>query len=150
MKDISHRFTIDLPPDDCWGKLRDLTLADRYVPSVRAVDIDTVEREGVGASRTVHLDRGLKMNETVVEWSDGQGFLLRLHRGEAPIAPLFSANTFRYAIEPEGDGTAMTLTMSYEPRGVITGVLCGLVAVPMFKRQLKEISARLKAFYETP
>ena len=148
MNHISHRFTIDLPPDTCWAKLRDLTLADRYVPSVHAVDIDTAEREGVGASRTVHLDRGMKMNETVEEWHDGQGFLLRLHRGDAPIAPLFSANTFRYAIEPEGDVTAMTLTMSYEPRGAITGVICRLVAAPMFERQLKEIGARLKAFYE--
>ncbi len=133
-----------------WQKLRDLRLASRYVPAVRDVTIDSPSAHGVGASRTVHLDRGMTMNETVVEWQEGSGFLLRLHRGDKPIAPIFRANTFRYAIAPSSDGnTQATLTMSYDPRGPISNLVCRLVVERAFARQLASIARNMKALYES-
>ena len=154
MPEVVERVDIDLPVDAAWAKLRDLSLAHRYVPGVAKVTIDTEATEGVGASRTVYLDRWPKqMNETVERWQDGVGFTLRLHLGDQPIAPIFQSNHFSYALSPNGapngSRTTMTLTMAFEPRGWLGRLLAGTVALRAFKPQLQQIARNLKAFYES-
>ena len=100
-----------LRPGDCWEKLSDLSLADRYVPGVKSVRFVSQNRTGHSTSRIVESSAG-ELQETVVEWNEGTGFLLRLHRGDGPPTPMREA-TFRYAIEPDGVTTRVVLTMTY-------------------------------------
>ncbi|MBM3594894.1 MAG: hypothetical protein FJX31_03660, partial [Alphaproteobacteria bacterium] len=81
LKEAVGRVHIHMPREQVWEKLRDLSLAHNYVPGVTAVRIDTTQREGVGTSRTVTIKNGSQLQETVEEWTDGHGFLIRLHKG---------------------------------------------------------------------
>jgi hypothetical protein len=58
--------------------LRDLSVAHRCVPGLVRTQIRTVQTAGVGASRRVYRKGDRSLDETVIEWEDGHGFLLRL------------------------------------------------------------------------
>ena len=84
---------IGLPIDECWEKLRDLTRARDYVPGLTDCVVRTEQREGVGASRVVTHHQFGAMDETIVEWDEGKGFTVRLHKGEAPARPFREASS---------------------------------------------------------
>ncbi len=88
------------------------------------------------------------LHETVIEWNDGEGFLLRLHRGEKPPRPMKEA-TFRYAIEPDGVATRIVLSMSYAFGMGRLGPLLENLARRPIQRNLDEIAVRLPRFWET-
>ncbi len=149
MREVAHEFVIDVPHERAWELLRDLTLASKYVPMVFDARIDTEQTEGVGTSRTVFSSRKPpELQETVTEWDDGKGFLLQLHIGDKPIAPIFRENYFRYAIEPSGSQTRATLAMSYGPAGAISALLCRLLVERQFRKELPAIAANMKTLYE--
>ena len=85
----SADFVVSLSPSEVWAKLRDLSLAHDYVPGVDAVEILTTQQEGVGASRRIFQDNGQTLDETVVEWEEGRGFVIRLHVGDQGPPPPF-------------------------------------------------------------
>ena len=89
---LSHSVVIEMPRAAAWSRLRDLTLAHNYVPGLVKTEVTTALREGVGASRRVYQTQARWIDETVTEWADGQGFLIRLHRGDQGAPPPFAAN----------------------------------------------------------
>ncbi len=142
---------INLPLDDAWAKLRDLTAADRYVPGLSRVEITTDATEGLGASRRVYQGDDDGFDETVVEWTDGAGFLIRLHDGEnGPNFPLANA-FFRYHIEPANSGSATraTLSLSYAIRGGWFGRAMHPLIGGAIRSRIRTITANMKAYYES-
>ena len=108
------QVVIDLPLPQAWDKLRDLTLADKYVPGLVKVELTTEQREGVGASRKVYQSDTRYIEETVEEWNEGEGILIRLHKGDK-AAPPFKQAWFRYHFEAQGaDKTLFVASMIYE------------------------------------
>ena len=149
MRRVTHDFRVDLPLDAAWQKLSDLTLAKHYVPSVTDVEFRTEATHGEGCTRRVHLNRKPGwMDETVASWREGQGFVLRLHRHDEPIVPLFRSHLFHYDLAPDGEQTVVTLEMSYEPKGLVSGWISGVALEPAFRRELAAIAANMKALYE--
>ena len=144
---------INMPRDQVWEKLRDLSLAHNYVQSVKDTRIDTDKREGVGASRTVFLNDGSEMQETVEEWSDGGGFLIRLHKGDKPAVPIFSRFYFRYAIEDapgsEGAKTMFRPALLYKTRFGPLGWLLGKLAHSKMAGSAQDVGIAMKEYYET-
>jgi len=136
-----------LRTSDCWDQLRDLSLAERYVPGVKSVQFVSQNRTGLGTSRIVESSAGA-LHETVIEWNEGAGFLLRLHRGEHPPRPMKAA-TFRYAIEPDGVSTRVVLTMQFAFALGPLGPLVERLARPAMQRNVDRIAERLVRFWET-
>ena len=151
LREAAGRVHIDLPRAEAWERLRDLSLAHNYVPGVAAIRIDTERREGVGASRTVTMDNGREMQETVVEWDEGHGFLLRLHRGDKPAMPIFSRFYFRYRLDDEdgGEGTVIAPALIYETRFGLLGTLLGKLIHAPLSASAQDIGLAMKDFYET-
>jgi hypothetical protein len=136
-----------LRTSECWEKLSDLSLAKHYVPGVKEIEFVSQSRTNLGTSRIAHSSAGA-LQETVIEWNEGSGFLLRLHRGERPPRPMKEA-TFRYAIEPDGVGTRIVLTMTYAfGLGPLGRLLERLARRPM-QRNVERIAERLARFWET-
>ena len=105
-------------------------------------DIEFVSqnRTGLGASRIAH-SKLATLHETVVEWNEGRGFLLRLHRGDKSPRPWKDAS-FRYAIEPDGVATLIDLSMTYTfGFGPLAPLLERLARGPM-QRNLDRLAAR--------
>ena len=149
LKEAVGRVHIDMPREAVWEKLRDLSLAQNYVPGVTAVRSDTAQREGVGASRTVTMKNGSEMQETVEEWDEGHGFLIRLHKGGKPAMPIFRRFYFRYRIDDDGQGTVFSPAMGYETRFGPLGALLGKLIHKPFEKAVHDIGLAMREYYMT-
>jgi hypothetical protein len=89
---------------------------------------------------------GQYLDESVVQWQEGTGFVLRLHKGSNESPFPFRQASFSYALQAEGDATRITLQMGYSLRGgrLIEGLLA-----KAFNKVVQQIAENLKAFYET-
>ncbi|QRY77153.1 SRPBCC family protein [Pseudomonas sp. PDNC002] len=146
MLSARHELILDLPHDAAWTRLRDLSLAPHYVPGLTGCDFHPGPREGLGASRRVHMKRGF-LDESVVEWNEGRGLVLRLHRAELGPPFPFREASFRYALLPEGDArTRLVLSLDGDLSG---GRLGEWLLAGALRRTVAKIALNLKAFYET-
>ena len=151
MQTVAAEAHCKLPPRECWEKLRDFGAASNYVPGVTHIEFVGEQREGVGACRIAH-SKAMSIHETVTEWTEGKGFVIRLHKGEGPPSPMKEA-TFRYAIEPAGssesDGTRIVLTMSFAFGLGPLGAVIGRIARGAMQKNLDAIAPRLAQYWET-
>lgn len=146
----STEVRIAMPPDQAWKKMCDLSKPHFYVPGLTGCQITTAQRQGIGASRRVFQKSRAPMDETVIDWQEGQGFVIRLHNGDRPPMPFREAR-FVYRIEADGaGGTIFKPSMIYTVRGAAVGrlldrlflnrVICGAV---------RNVALNLKQYYET-
>ncbi len=148
-QEVTEQIVIDLPREQAWEKLRDLSLAHHYVPGIVKTELVTEQREGVGASRYVYRNPRSWIQETVEEWQEGEGFTIRLHRGEKR-APPFRDAWFRYRLEDAGsDRTRFTATLTYRlPWGAL-----GRWLEPRMRNAvrgvLRNVTLAMKLYYET-
>lgn len=150
-KEVTCETIIDMPRAQAWEKLRDLSLPHNYVPDVTDTKITTDIREGVGTSRKVFMKSDTNgMDETVIEWTNGEGFLIRLHKGEGPAMPLFSEMYFRYALEDADEQTLFKASLIYVIRfGALGRLLDKVILQSAFRRNLDNICLAMKDYYET-
>jgi len=148
-QEVHAQVLIDLPREAAWAKLRDIALAHNYVPGIVRTEVVTAQREGVGASRYVYRNAKSYIQETVEEWQEGSGFLIRLHRGDRP-APPFRNAWFRYQLEDAGpDRTRFTASLRYElPWGAFGAWLERRMAGTV-RRTIADVAAAMKLYYET-
>lgn len=150
MPELVASTIIAKPRAEVWNQLRDLRVARHYVPGVTAIEYNSAEREGVGASRKVHMKKRAPVDETAVVWEDGRGFTLKIHNGEKPPAP-FKWATFRYEIaDAPGGQTAVRFEFAYEMAlGAFGWVLDKLLIRSSIQRTNATVAANMKKFYET-
>lgn len=149
--EVSASLRIEVSPARAWKLLRNLELADRYVPGVETCTLTSVQREGIGASRRIEQRGRPPMQETVVEWADGEGFTLALHEPGGEQAPLpFAQARFRYRIRAAGArAVEAELSMSYSLRGGALGKAAdALVMRSAMHKQVEAVAAAMKSFYE--
>lgn len=139
-----------MPADAAWNILRDISVAHEYVPGVTKVEVTTSNREGIGASRRIYQGEGDDgFDETVLQWEDGRGFLLRLHDGEEPAQFPMGEAYFRYAIEAEGkDRCKVNLSLSYEMRGGWLGKVLQQLVGGFVQSRIDETAKSLETYYE--
>jgi len=146
---VSAEVVLDMPRSQAWNKLRDISLAHNYVPGIVKTEIVSERSEGVGASRYVYRNARSYIQETVVEWDEGRGFLIRLHRGDNP-APPFRNAWFRYRLADEGDDkTLFTASLEYElPWGALGRWLEKRMEKTVHST-IRDVATAMKLFYET-
>ncbi|WP_336335110.1 SRPBCC family protein [Pseudomonas putida] len=142
----SHSVALDLSQDEAWEKLRDLSLAPHYVPGLTGCRFHPGAQEGLGASRRVMRKGGQWLDETVVQWQDGSGFVLALHKEDAGAPFPFRQASFRYWLEAVGDDCRISTSLHYRLRG---GRLAEWLLAKAFDKVVREIGENLKAYYET-
>ena len=140
---------VAMPIDQVWSKMRDLSVAHYYVPGLTGCEITTQQRDGVGASRRVFQKGRPPMDETVVEWNEGNGFVIKLHSGDKP-PPMFKQATFVYKIEQFGNETVFKPAMMYTmPWGAFGRLLDMLFLNKLFTGIVKKVAVSFKQYYET-
>lgn len=106
-------------------------------------------QRGVGAHR--HVYTGDKyLEETIVEWREGQGFTINLHKGRKPMPP-FKLAEFIYSLGEQGElQTRIDLSLRFSmPWGGVGRLLGSAVILPVMRKQLVQVAAGMKHFYET-
>lgn len=145
----SASLILEMARSDVWSRMRDLHRAKFYVPRLVDCRLTTVQHEGVGASRRVYMRRS-ELDETVTEWQEGRGFVLRLHRGVRPPFPFASAFC-RYGIEDEPESrTRFRISLTYVMRGGRLGALLDRALIkPMMDKSMLAVAVNLKRYYES-
>ena len=142
-------IVIDLPRDQAWEKLRDISLAHNYVPGIIKTEIVTDTREGVGASRYVYRNEKSYIQETVTEWREGEGFRIKLHKGDKP-APPFRDAFFNYQLDDAGpDKTRFTATLGYQLPWGGFGDWLGARLLGFIQGTVEDVTRAMKLYYET-
>ena len=147
--EVTSRIVIDMPRAAAWAKLRDISLAHNYVPGIVKTEIVSAQAEGVGASRYVYRNAKSYIQESVVEWVDGEGFLIRLHRGEKP-APPFRAAWFRYQLADQGnDKTLFIASLKYEMPWGALGRWLEKKMEKTVSATIADVAVSMKLYYES-
>ncbi|MGB1139935.1 MAG: SRPBCC family protein [Halioglobus sp.] len=149
MHEVSASSIIDMPRENAWEKLRDISLAHHYVPGIVKTEILGNQAEGVGASRYVYRNEKSYIQETVTEWRDGEGFTIKLHRGDKP-APPFREAWFDYQLSDHGTRqTQITTRMAYAlPLGAL-GRFLGKRMENVVQKTIADVAYSMTLFYET-
>jgi hypothetical protein len=144
-----YNATVHISAEQAWQKLKDLSLANNYVPGITKCVITTAKKDGVGASRRVSGPQQA-LDETVTEWNEGRGFAIRLHNGDKPAKPFGDAN-FTYRIDKITDASCkLTCTMTYEMGlGFFGGILHSLFLGNMIRNNIRDVALSMAYFYET-
>jgi polyketide cyclase/dehydrase/lipid transport protein len=147
---VAVSVVADLPLDRAWSLLSDFSLPHNYVPGIIRTEIVSNKTSGVGAHRRVYSGEDSYLEETIIAWRDGEGFVIRLHQGDKPMMP-FQRAEFSYAISPQNDsGTLIELAMVIEmPWGGFGEKLGDWVILPTMQDRLVQVAAGMKHFYET-
>ena len=147
-EEVSAKVLIDMPLALAWEKLKDISLAHNYVPGIVKTEIVSEQFHGVGASRYVYRNKSSYIQETVEEWQDGHGFLIRLHRGEKP-APPFKNAWFRYTLKDAGSGqTELSTALTYEMPWGALGVWLGARMAKFVQSTIADVALSMKLYYE--
>ena len=146
---VTTDIVIDVPLERAWEKLSDISLAHHYVPGIVKTLIVSEQRQGVGASRYVYRNGKSYIQETVEEWREGQGFLIRLHRGDKPAPPFCNA-WFRYSLAAHSPGeTLLTTSLTYEMHWGGFGRWLGARMRGFVLSTIADVALSMKLFYET-
>ncbi|MEZ5503849.1 MAG: SRPBCC family protein [Halioglobus sp.] len=148
-REVTAHTVINVPLAAAWARLRDISLAHHYVPGIVKTVVVSEQSQGVGASRYVYRNEKSYIQETVEEWREGEGFLIRLHRGDKP-APPFRNAWFRYTLQAHGpDQTLFTASLRYElPWGRFGDWLGGKMA-RFVQATIADVTLAMKLYYET-
>lgn len=149
MQEVSASSIIDMPREDAWEKLRDISRAHNYVPGIVSTKVVSEQAEGIGASRYVYRSEKSYIQETVTEWHSGEGFTIRLHKGDKP-APPFREAWFEYHLSDHGTRqTMLTTRMGYElPFGAVGRFLAKRMAA-MVQKTIADVAYSMTLYYET-
>ncbi|AZD86969.1 hypothetical protein C4K14_4147 [Pseudomonas chlororaphis subsp. aureofaciens] len=142
----SHSVLLNLDSAAAWAILRDLRLAPHYVPGLTGCQLHPGPENDLGASRRVFRKNGQWLDESVVQWLEAQGFVLRLHREQAGAPFPFRQAFFHYKLQAEGAGTRITTSLHYRMRG---GHLVDRLLHKVMGKVVRQIAENLKVFYET-
>ncbi len=148
-QEVSAHIIIDLPLGEAWAKLRDISLAHHYVPGIVKTVVVSEQTEGVGASRYVYRNGHSYIQETVEEWQDGKGFMIRLHKGDKPAAP-FRQASFRYTLAQHGaTQTEFTASLTYDMPWGRLGAWLGAKMAKVVQATIADVALSMKLYYET-
>lgn len=142
-------IVINLPRAEAWEKLRDISLAHNYVPGIVNTEIITDQREGVGASRYVYRNAKSYLQETVTQWREGEGFRIKLHKGDKPALP-FREAFFNYQLDEAGPNqTRFTATLGYQMPWGGFGEWLGKRMLGFVQSTVEDVATAMKLYYET-
>lgn len=148
-QEVTAEVLIDVPLTEAWEKLRDISLAHNYVPGIVETKIVSEQSEGLGASRYVYRNKKSYIQETVVEWQEGKGFLIHLHKGDKP-APPFRDAWFRYDLSENGSTqTRFTASLIYEMPWGRLGDWLGARMANFAQAIIADVAVAMKLYYET-
>lgn len=149
-REASAEVIIRMPRDKAWEILQDFSIAHNYVPGVIKTEITTECKRGIGASRKVFQTETKAIDETIEEWNEGYGFLIRLHCNNAGPPFPFKQAWFRYSISDDDTNTRLNTSLIYIVRwGIIGRILNYVLFKRIIRGQIRNVALSMKAYYET-
>jgi hypothetical protein len=150
MQTLTVEYPLQLSRAQAWQFIRDLSRPQMYVPRLTANEFTTSQQEGLGASRRVTQGKSMQLDETVTRWTEGEGFTLRLHRGDTGPIPPFKSHYFDYGLVERDGQVYLRNSMRYElGMGLFGKLLDRLFLKRFILSQLDDVTLAQKIYYES-
>jgi len=117
-----------------WNVLKDFANVQNYSAAVRTSPLLEGPRYGLGTRRRCSLHDATSVVEEIVEFSEGQGFRVRLSEFSMPMRTLEAVMRVRST----GAGSSeITMGLDFEPKGGLLGRILGNVMMkPMLRKMI--------------
>ena len=147
MTRISGEIHIDAPKDRVWEILADLGGIKSYHPGLTDSYYHPGATKGVGASRHCDLKPFGSIEETAIEWNEGESYTLEIHDGKN--VPPFEKTTATLAVRESGAGARATMTLEYSLRfGPVGKVMDRMMVRSQFEKVVPAVLGGLKKYAE--
>lgn len=121
-----------------WDLMSDFGAIDAFNPTLKESHLlDGSCEIGLGAERQCTLKDGKNyIHERVVDWQEGRSYQIEVFGGTMPIDDIVA----ELAVEPEGAGSVLRMTMQYRPRWGVVGRLVEPVLLrPLMRRTMRRV-----------
>ncbi len=148
MTTFSSDIHIEAPKDDVWAILADLGGIQKFHPGVKKSYYTTEQLEDRGAARVCELLPMGAVEETVTEWREGEHMVLTIDPLEK--APPFKQAHGRLAVQEEGTGTRVSMTVEYTLKfGWLGKLMDALMVRPQMQKVIPSVLLGLKHYTQT-
>ncbi len=110
-----------------WAVLADYGNVSEWNLGIRQSKLTSDGDVGVGSVRHCEMDKGMYIDERVLEWDEGKSLVIEMTDSNMPIKSFIA----EFALRADGTGTIVTMTPTYTPS---YGIM-GLVGDAMFGRR---------------
>lgn len=149
MSTITDSIRINAPKNKVWKILADFGGVINYNPGISDSYSTSESNEGVGASRHCELLPMGSIEERIIEWDEGNSYLVEIYQFNGATPPIKEAFG-RLSIETDGDQTIATMALSYEMKfGFIGSAMKGLMLDAQYQKAVTGILQGLKYHTET-
>lgn len=149
MTEITIKQYINHPQETVWEIIADLSSFADYHPYLTNSAYTSEQRGGVGARRICEIGDQMKFEETVMEWYEGQGYMVSANflAGQAPPIRDYRGTLL---LKPFEQGTVVSMASKYQPKyGVLGLILDALFIKRAYKKTITNILAGLNHHIET-
>ncbi len=142
---ISKTIHIKSTQQQAWDVLRDFNNVYTWAPGVEESYGLTVKDKQVGAGRHCKLDGFGEIDEYVIQWDEGTGFVYDV----SPLGPLTNALS-RWKLVDNGPTTSLIVELNYDIRfGLIGKIMHKLIMRKKLEESLPDTLNALKKRIET-
>jgi len=136
-----HSVSVEVPFEGSaaamWRALADFGNVDKFHPLVAKTELRSQQTCGLGAARHCWHRAGTEITETVVEWKDGEGFVVAHSDHKLPIRPDSTAGVW---IIQRGETKLLRMEMNYVMKWGLLGVILGDTLMNLVaRRELKKV-----------
>ncbi len=147
MSKLSGNIRINASKALVWEILSDLGAVQDFNPTVAKSYYNPGKREGVGASRHCDLKPMGSIEETIIEWKEGESFKLRIH--DTKKAPPFKTAIGQLSVHESGGATVASMEIDYTLKfGPVGAMMDTMMVKPQFRKAIKRTLQGLKQFAE--
>ena len=136
---------IQAPVAAVWRILDDIGTIHRWHPGVVDSHLTTRQASGIGACRRCDLGGSNYLDEAVVTWEENRRLTMRVVNTNMPV----KTADIRFTLQPNGEGTKVTVSPQYAIKYGLLGQLLDQVYVRRSYRQgMMALLAGLKQYAE--
>ncbi|MEM7326321.1 MAG: SRPBCC family protein [Actinomycetota bacterium] len=148
MTTINRSVTINRPAAEVWPALADFGGIATWNPNLKASKLTSSQETGEGTTRECQLLPLGTVQERITEWIEGRMLTIDIY--EFQNVPAMRSSTAVIELEPQGDTTRVTMSLSYEVGlGPIGAGMNALGMRRQFEKAVTSLMAGLKHHVET-
>jgi carbon monoxide dehydrogenase subunit G len=151
MAKITREIQINAPKNEVWSMIADLGGVVNFHPFVDKSYYTTDQKEGVNAARICELNMGVTVQETAVEWVEGESVTLEIEYIKGPKPPFLSNVIGKLAVRDDGNGgTIVDMGIDWQENfGPLGWAMGNFMVKPQFSKLMPPVLGGLKHYAET-
>jgi len=146
MRKLEQRIDIQASEGAVWVVLNDFSGVAQWAPYLRHSRLVGGRHSGVGSYRVMRHYWGFRLEEEVVEWTDGTGYTFDVVVVPFPMKDVRET----WALEPGNPHVTVTTSVEYDMRiGMLGSILDRVLVRHLIRREMREGLKGLRRYVES-